>query len=229
MTPPLSASALAVRYALVFAALHLVFALFPAIDLRVADLFYVSGGGFVAGEVPGLNLLRRVIWDAAILAAIAGLVVFAASFLPLPWFAKRRRLAAFVLSGFLLGPGLVVNGVLKAFWGRARPSQILEFGGAAQFTPPVQIADQCARNCSFVSGEASGVTMLAIAIGVVLWPGLGPRARMALIPALGVLVILGSGLRVAMGGHFLSDVLFAILITTAIAHALYRALRPGAK
>ena len=71
-----------------------------------------------------------------------------------------------MIHAFCFGPGLVVNGVLKAFWGRARPSQILEFGGAAQFTPPVQIADQCARNCSFVSGEASGVTMLAIAIGV---------------------------------------------------------------
>ena len=41
----------------------------------------------------------------------------------------------------LLGPGLLVNVVLKDnSTGRARPSQVLEFGGSHQFSSPFEIS-----------------------------------------------------------------------------------------
>jgi lipid A 4'-phosphatase len=115
------------------------------------------------------------------------------------------------------GPMLLVNGVFKDHWGRARPSQVVEFGGTQQFTRAALPADQCPKNCSFVSGHASvGFYFLALAF---VWP-----RRRALWLAAGTALGLGVGLvRIVQGGHFLSDVLFAgivVYLTARILHAL---------
>ena len=63
-----------------------------------------------------------------------------------------------------LGPGLVVNGILKEHWGRARPRDVTQFGGDRRFTPALVIADQCERNCSFSAGHPSaGFALAALA------------------------------------------------------------------
>ena len=101
----------------------------------------------------------------------------------------------------LLGPGLMVNEVLKGHSGRARPMTVTQFEGDRQFTPAFAAADQCDHNCSFVSGHA-GMGFFLIALAWVfrdrrwLWAGI----------ALGALVGLG---RVVQGAHFLSDIVFA--------------------
>lgn len=56
---------------------------------------------------------------------------------------------------FLLGPLLLVNGVLKDRWSSAWPPQIAEFEGDKRHAPPFVIADQCVHKCSSVSAEAS--------------------------------------------------------------------------
>ena len=61
----------------------------------------------------------------------------------------------FLAAMLAIGPGLVANVILKDNWGRARPRQVVEFGGTKQFTPPLVPVRECVRNCSFVSGEAS--------------------------------------------------------------------------
>jgi membrane-associated phospholipid phosphatase len=116
-----------------------------------------------------------------------------------------------------LGPGLVVNTVLKDHWGRARPLQIEQFGGSRAFTPAPLPAAQCARNCSFPSGHAAlGFSLLAFAL--LLPPG--AARRLATAAALGVGVLVGLA-RIAQGAHFLSDVVYAGLVvygTTAALH-----------
>jgi lipid A 4'-phosphatase len=110
-----------------------------------------------------------------------------------------------------LGPGLVVNTILKDHWGRARPHQILVFGGDAHFTPAVLMADQCARNCSFPSGHAAlGFWLVAVAMVV------PPRWRcLAMGCALAIGALVGA-MRIAQGAHFLSDVIAAALIVVGI-------------
>ena len=61
----------------------------------------------------------------------------------------------YLLTSLLLGPGLVVESFLKTFSGRARPKEIIEFGGEATFSSALVFSDQCLRNCSFVSGHAA--------------------------------------------------------------------------
>lgn len=121
------------------------------------------------------------------------------------------RRVIYVLVCLIVGPGLLTNVVLKEHWGRARPSQVTEFGGARTFTPALIITDQCPRNCSFVSGEVSlGFWWLSFAFAA------RPGRRRILIAgalAMGTTMVV---LRVAAGGHFLSDAIFAALLTIAV-------------
>ena len=121
------------------------------------------------------------------------------------------RIGLFLATSLALGPGLVVNTLLKDHWGRARPHQIVEFGGNAHFSPAVLLSDQCARNCSFPSGHAAlGFWLVAIAMVM-------PTAwrRIAMPIALGVGVLIGL-MRIAQGAHFLSDVIAAAIIVIGI-------------
>ena len=112
----------------------------------------------------------------------------------------------------------MVNGILKAYWGRARPADTDVFGGALPFSPPWEIAGNCADNCSFVSGEAAGVTCLAIILGVVLWHNVADKRSLVLL--LATLVIVGAGMRVMKGRHYLSDVVWSVLLMVTLAQFL---------
>lgn len=50
---------------------------------------------------------------------------------------------------------LIVNGIFKTFWGRARPRDIDLFGGSKAFSLPLEISNQCAWDCSFMSGHTA--------------------------------------------------------------------------
>jgi lipid A 4'-phosphatase len=124
-----------------------------------------------------------------------------------------------------VGPGLVTNTLLKDQWGRARPAQIVEFGGSKTFTPPLLPADQCARNCSFVSGEAASMFAVFYAAALIV-----PQWSLPTMIA-GTMVGLAAGLvRVVQGGHFLSDVVFAGVFMAVTAAGLHRLMfgRSGA-
>ncbi len=115
-----------------------------------------------------------------------------------------------------LGPGLVVNTIFKNEWGRARPHQIVEFGGADQFTPVWVISNQCAKNCSFVSGHAAmGYYLFAFAF--LAFPPLR-RSLFALSMVAGFAVGM---VRVVQGDHFLSDVILPGFFVFAVCAALY--------
>ena len=193
---------------------------FPSIDLFFAALFHDPGAGFPAARDPDLQTLRRAfLWVGY--AVIAGLLVsVAARHL---WgryvFGLTRRSICFIVAFSILGPGLIVNHVFKDHWDRARPRDIVEFGGDKTFTPPLVIADQCERNCSFVSGEASyGFAYAALAFLV------APRWRRRVFwAALGFGSAVGA-LRMAMGAHFLSDVFFAAVFVVAFAWYMHGAV-----
>jgi lipid A 4'-phosphatase len=203
-------------YAAVCAAAVVLFLFLPQIDLATSRLFYVSGHGFVWGDWPPVRFLYRAVpwigWSMLALTGTAAIWLFLAE-RPL-WRFDRKALAFFVLS-IVLGPGLLANTVLKDHWGRARPTQIEAFGGARQFTPAPLPADECARNCSFVSGHAAvGFALLAFAW---LLP-VGACRIAAQVGALGIGALIGLA-RVVQGAHFLSDVVFAGLLvfgTTAL-------------
>lgn len=126
------------------------------------------------------------------------------------------RLLAYPSLCVALACGGIVNLLLKAHVGRARPDTLAEFGGTAQFTPPWQIVDECARNCSFTSGAAAMAASLAIPTLVILWSHLtrDHGRLLAIMVAVGYIAVT-SLLRIGLGRHFLSDTLFSVALLPA--------------
>lgn len=204
----------------------------PQADIVVSGLF---GGpqGFALADNIWANLLRNVLMWTTRLFALAVLVWLSVTLWRGSQARVNWRLPGFVAAALVAGPWLLVNELFKAHWGRARPYDIVEFGGQALFTPAWQIADQCAANCSFVSGEASMSAATALLIALLIWPDLSRRGRWIWGLILGALGGLGAAWRVVLGAHFTSDALLAVLMSVLIVVALYRmmgiaaVLKPG--
>ena len=129
----------------------------------------------------------------------------------LKWQNVRVRFEAVALAALAVGPGIIVNVILKDHWGRPRPYSTDLFGGRLPFVPAGQISTYCHSNCSFVSGEASGIFWL-----LCLVPLLPPALRLRMSLVLAAIAIFTSGLRVAFGGHYLSDVVLGGLLTLIV-------------
>lgn len=222
--PAVSSNRVIVTLATGVVTTSLVFWAFPALDLTVTRWFYTPGDGFVLSADPGLRLLR-----ASSSWALIGVVLIALFCLAreavngsLAW--SRVRTPIWLLSGLALGPGLLVNGLLKANWGRPRPITIDVFGGDAVHQKVWVVSDWCDRNCSFVSGEASSAAWL-VAAALVTPKAVRPAAIATAVVYAGALSLN----RIAFGGHFLSDVVLAWLICGFIFAVLYRLMQgqPG--
>lgn len=197
------------------------FTVAPWIDLKVSGLFTSTAASFPAQNLPLWQNVRMAMFastDGLMLAVLVWtLVAWRYSALRL----VRQRILCTALAAYAIVPGVIVNWGLKSHWGRARPRDVVEFGGAAHFTPPLQIADQCRANCSFVSGEASALFTVGTLLMLIVVPLLPARLRVGAAVAIGLVAVSGSALRVAFGGHFASDVIFAALVSTAITLAIY--------
>lgn len=199
------------------------FLAFPQIDQAASGIFYDMGAGFWMASDPLFMRLRELGPFLVKLVAVAalGVLVVAAAVPRLPdWLSLRAPL--FLLSTLALGPGVVVNAVFKNNWGRPRPNAVDLFGGEAPYVEVWRISDYCARNCSFVSGEASSsfwlVTLAFLA---------PPRWRAGVLCVVLPLCLVLSANRVAFGGHFLSDTLLSwgitLLVILGLYHLFYRA------
>lgn len=194
----------------------LFFTSFSALDLGFSALFF-DGFGFSAANILLLEIVRQIIWKITVLTALLCLIgaVVGQCGHRLFWVSGRQWTYSALL--MFVGPVLIVNEGLKAFWGRARPAEITEFGGSLSFTPALVPTDQCARNCSFASGEGSGAVACAIVVWVLTEHIAQNRLRTWLRLTAIVSAVIGSFLRIATGRHFLSDTVFAALIVTGLA------------
>jgi membrane-associated PAP2 superfamily phosphatase len=188
----------------------LVFGLYPQLDLQIASLFYDPARRTWPANESALLAHYR---DASSVLAVI-LVIFAVGALALGAIRRRAsaligpRAAAVLLGSLLIGPGLITNVLLKPQWGRPRPAEVTEFGGHLGFVPWWNPYGACDGNCSFVSGEES------VAAWLIAWAVVLPERDRAAAMAIALLHCAAMGLaRVAMGGHFTSDVLFAVIFT----------------
>ena len=199
----------------------LVFQRFPGIDLEVSDHFTNLSHRFFEQSVPELQWLRlflRMATDGA----MAGLALLLAVGYARPVLSiLRPKLLKFALLVYVLVPGLIVNLGLKDHWGRARPRDVIDYGGTHHFTQAFQISHECSRNCSFVSGEASALFTVLTLIVLILVPRLERASRPVAILWASLAATMGSYLRIMFGAHFASDVIFAALLSVAATLAIY--------
>ncbi|AGA92292.1 PAP2 (acid phosphatase) superfamily protein [Thioflavicoccus mobilis 8321] len=197
----------------------LIFIGFPDIDLAVSGLFYMPGVGFTVRGDPLERLLYHSVEWLTLGGGLALIGTWGYSRFvgPVPWSLGGRELGLALLI-LALGPGLIVNGLLKEHWGRARPADIIQFGGDRAFSPAFVPTGQ--GGGSFSSGHVAAASFwTSVAL-------LAKRRRgLWLGAALGYALLIGLA-RIAAGGHFLSDVVtsfFIVLILTVILrNLLYR-------
>ncbi len=103
-------------------------------DLAIEALFYSATAGWPQGDGELWVFLYRygnipafVIGGLGVLAVL--LSFFSAKFQP------DRKAGLFVVVFLILGPGLIVNTFFKDYWGRPRPSEIVQFGGTETYRP----------------------------------------------------------------------------------------------
>ena len=193
--------------------LLLLFQCLPQIDMQVAGHFWRTGHGFWLANQPLLVLVYEIFLRGWILGVLILLLLLAR--LVSTWRARLPRTATlcFLLASLFIGPGLMVNVVLKNHMGRPRPFQVKQFGGTYDFLPAASLNSTCGDNCaSFVSGHAAmGFYLMSF-----YWVG---RQRRWLVLGISAGLLVGLA-RMAMGGHFLSDVLFAGLMVHFTARGL---------
>ena len=185
----------------------------PNPDLAIAALsFDRAAGRFDLPYFGGLRDHGMV----AVITCVACVLLALARFIPgwrLP--SLPVRAATFLTLGLLLGPGLLVNGLLKPYWGRPRPLSVTEFGGNHAFVNWWDPTGTCPQNCSFVSGEAAtaawmfGPAMLVPAP----WRGVAVAAAAAITAIMSIL-------RLGAGAHFFTDVVIGALSTVLILLAM---------
>jgi lipid A 4'-phosphatase len=189
-------------------------------DIAISNLFYRSEGGFFLANG---GVFLTIHWLATIGARILGIGLLVATLVA---FIRRKPLLAvspigwlFLLVSLLIVPGLVVNLGFKDHWGRARPHETTEFGGAIQGEPALMPQTLRHKNGSFVAGDpAFGFFLTTFAYVV-------PRTRSRRVFWGGMAAgLLCSLTRIAMGAHFFSDAFYAAVIVlglVAILHGLF--------
>jgi len=189
----------------------LFFAAFPFFDLAVARAFWADAdfAGNGGGAAHFIRNSARLI-EIAVAIAITLPLLFKIAW-PQSRLLIAPRVPLFLYLVFAIGPGLIVNGILKEHSGRPRPRHLVEFGGDEMFRRVGDFAGSCLSNCSFVSGEAASAFWLVALVFVV------PKAlRLPTLVAALAIAVAASWSRIAMGGHFLSDVLIAWIVTLLV-------------
>jgi len=198
---------------IVAAVTAIVFAVAPRLDLNIAMYFHHYQASDAAQRInPVFAFLRDVNYKLVILAVVLPVIAFVIKLAWPKWpMLIRPRAAILMVAAMLIGPGLVVNGILKDQWARPRPGEVTEFGGPLAYKPWYDPSGECRSNCSFVSGESASAFWLLAPAAAVPPPWTIPTVVGATVWAS---VIAFS--RVFTTGHFFTDAVFAAALVSLV-------------
>lgn len=221
---------LAVGLLLLWCMLLALFHRYPALDIAASGAFFTVDPcppSVAAGKICGHFLyagqslfvfLRKIFFYLPAAAAVVLIVLLIARLQHhgATFDAKGTRRISLLLVALALGPYALVNLVLKEFSDRPRPYQTDLFGGTMPFVPAGSFDGLCDSNCSFVSGEAAGAGWLICLM--ILVPR---RYRLVLAPPIIASSLVTPALRLAFGGHYLSDTVLGFLIAPLVTAAIF--------
>jgi lipid A 4'-phosphatase len=196
----------------------LLFGIYPELDLKLAALFYDPATKSFPMKYDALAAIVRdvviwIAWGLALPAIVALVIKLARPNRPL---LISGRAMIFLLVTLTLSAGVLTNLGFKSYWGRPRPVVVAQFNGPQEFVPWWDPRGSCGRNCSFFSGE--GATAFWTYAPAALTP---PAWRPLAYAAATLFGVITSGLRMAFGGHFFSDVAAAGLVTFLVIWLAY--------
>ncbi|MBS4052471.1 MAG: phosphatase PAP2 family protein [Methylomonas sp.] len=185
------------------------------LDYRLAALFYYPGHALADWPVqywPPIKFLYDYAFPFTVIAGLSALTVFVSGHFHS--FTRRfRRRALYVLLVIAIGPGLVVNLIVKDHWGRPRPVHIQQFGGEYTYVPPAKLG--YTPDKSFVCGHCS----VGYAFFVLYF--LSQNHKVFYFTLTLVLAWIMGFTRMTAGGHFVSDILWSGYLVFLVAYALY--------
>lgn len=201
--------------------LGLLFGIYPELDLKLAALFYDPANASFPLKQNGLAEFARdgAMWIAWALALPALIAIVAKLLRPDRPMLFPGRPAVFLVVTILLSPVVLSNLAFKSHWGRPRPVMVTEFNGPWQFVPWWDPRGECGKNCSFFSGE--GATAFWAYAPAALTP---PQWRPLAYLAATLFGAATSGLRMAFGGHFFTDVAAGGLVSFFVIWLAYAML-----
>jgi len=196
-----------------FALFSLSAVLFPSIDLAVSRFFF--DGVAYPRAVWWVKLQQELLTLFLCITMLSLVLVYAWNRL-----LRQRvlnidgRRVLYLLFVLMIGAGLIVNAGFKDNFGRARPRDVVEFGGSQKFTPAYVVSTECRSNCSFSSGDAAaGFFPIALVMAF--------RRRRAYFLAAGALGVVISISRLAAGAHFFSDVVVSFFVMLIVSDVLF--------
>jgi lipid A 4'-phosphatase len=198
------------------AVVGLIFGFYPDLDLRISRPFFErvddAHNVFALRINPTVMFLRQsAMWVVTALVAPAVVALLLKLVMPERRMLMPGRAAVFLTVTLALGPGIVTNIVLKDHWGRSRPIDVAPLGGSDRFVAWWDPRGECPENCSFVSGDVSAAfwTLAPAALAPPAWRPLAYAGALAFGAGVGFL-------RMAAGGHFFTDAVFAGVFTFLI-------------
>jgi len=213
--------------ALILVATTVVDAMFD-LDRIIARFVHNSHSGWL-GESDFAGICRFfydiAAWPGIVIVCVATILIVKGL-----WHSKAQidlACGTFFLLVLFIGPGLVVNGLLKTCWGRPRPTQITEFGGDKEFVNAGLFGD-AGHNSSFPCGHAS-IAFYAI---VPAFHFLKQKKKKLAITFFTFGTLFGAFVgtaRILQGGHFLSDVFWSAGIVYLTAAAFHPVLKSEAE
>jgi membrane-associated PAP2 superfamily phosphatase len=204
-------------YILLLSAATAVFRLFN-LDIAIQSMLYdFTAKSWKYAYHPAVLWMYKYGTYPAVFLAAAAIAVFFAGFI-YEKMKKHRKASLLIILTMLIAPGVITNLILKNYTGRPRPRDVVEFNGTMNFKQPLELGIP-GKGFSFPCGHCT-MGFFFYAAYLIL------RKKNAAVSfaVLGGSLLYGTAMgfgRMAQGGHFASDVIWAAAITLITAEVLH--------
>jgi membrane-associated PAP2 superfamily phosphatase len=185
------------------------------LDRLITQQFYSAEHGWYLRHAVPWSWLYKFGTVPGLLLAIASLAGWFFCIVKSKW--EWHRYFLVIVLTAVIGPGLLVNGIVKNYWGRPRPRQIQEFGGQWQYRQVYQPGVPW-KGKSFPCGHCTMgylfCTLLVFRRKNAWLAYLGATSGLAVGSRLGVT-------RVVQGAHFPTDAFGSLYIVLSVFAILY--------